>query len=618
MRKLIFDIETDGLLDTVSRMHVLVCKDINSKEIFSFKEGELGWKDLFLDSELIGHNIIGYDLLVLKKLFNYEHNSKVFDTLLYSQILNFNRFPNMRHNLETWGKSLDFNKIEFHDWSKYSEEMLEYCKRDVELTERVYLILDKEYQDIFKSNEKIAIYIEAEHYAAQWNAEAELAGFPFKSEKAKLLLGTLGREMQLAYDALNDKLGNRSVIIDKTPEGAEVKQPKWTKEGFYHKHISDWFGVDPCSGHPEEEQPIAGAYCRVGFRALSIDSTDDMKLFLFRNGWKPTEYNFVKDKITGKRRRTSPKITEESLEFLGGNGKLYLDFLTVRSRHSIVTTWLKEAKDNRVHGSAILIGTPSMRARHNIIVNVPSVDSAYGKEVRELFCSDDGWDFIGADSSGNQARGLAHLLKNDEYIDLILRGDVHQYNADILTKVLSEMNVKHVVPRGVAKRILYAFLFGASGKKLWSYIFGAPDSAKGDLLKEGFTQAVPGFKNLLDRLDRIYKITSRSGNGYIPSLVGNKIFCDSPHKLLVYALQAIEKITCSTALMLTAKELKAKNIPYQPLIYYHDEIDFQVPKEYSKTAAEISTNAFREGPKLYGINIMDGKSIIGENWKDCH
>ncbi len=33
--------------------------------------------------------------------------------------------------------------------------------------------------------------------------------------------------------------------------------------------------------------------------------------------------------------------------------------------------------------------------------------------------------------------------------------------------------------RGKAKRIYYAFLFGAGGAKLWGYIFGTPDIIKG-------------------------------------------------------------------------------------------------------------------------------------------
>ena len=271
-----------------------------------------------------------------------------------------------------------------------------------------------------------------------------------------------------------------------------------------------------------------------------------------------------------------------------------------------------------LHGDCMVIGTPSMRSRHSIIVNVPSVDSPWGKEMRSLFKCNDNWKLIGCDSSGNQARGLAHYLGDDEYIHTLLNGDIHQYNADMLTKVLMDMGVVYEVKRSQAKRVLYAFLFGASGTKLWSYIFGNMDEANGKKLKSGFLKAVPGFKDLLTKLESVYGKTSQYGNGYIPSAAGNRIYVDSFHKLLVYLLQSAEKITCSSALMLTMERLEAENIPYMPCIFYHDEIDFQVPEEFAERAAEIGKQAFADGPKLFGINIMSGDAKIGNTWYDVH
>ena len=99
---------------------------------------------------------------------------------------------------------------------------------------------------------------------------------------------------------------------------------------------------------------------------------------------------------------------------------------------------------------------------------------------------------------------------------------------------------------------------------------------------------------------------------------GNRIYVDSFHKLLVYLLQSTEKITCSAAIYLTKKRLKEANIPYQPLIYMHDEIQFMVPEEYAEKAAEIGRVAFKDGPEIYGITIMDGDSKIGNNWYETH
>jgi DNA polymerase-1 len=622
--RLVFDIECNGLYHDVTRMWVLVTHNLDTRETKYWLEGEEGWKEyLSQATTVIGHNILDYDIPVLKKLFNFELPEKCIkhDTLILSQILDYKRFPNGRHRLEDWGVYLEFPKITTSDgfFDQYSPEMLEYCINDVKLNVKVYNVLMTEYGSIYKKSPQIRNYIQAEHYLKEWCFQAEQHGWPFDINRALELHDKLQAELDYAHEMLSSKLGMKCVAVDKKKGVVEPKKPRWTKQGFYDQHTCNWFKIDPESGYEGEERLIEGPYSRVLFEPLDLDSVSDVKIFLYRHGWQPTDWNYKLNPDTGKKERTSAKITEDSLEFLGGDGKLYVDFLTARSRHSILKTWIENTDEKELlHGRCVPIGTPSMRARHEIIVNIPSADSPWGKEMRELFTCFPGWKLIGCDSSGNQARGLAHYLNNQDFINTLLHGDIHQYNADILTAVLKVIGIDHVVKRPQAKRILYAFLFGASGAKLWSYIFGTLDFSQGNQLKGGFLKAVPGFKELIDRLSKIYATTSKHGDGYIYSIVGTKLYVDSFHKLLVYLLQSLEKITCTTALMLIVKKLKEENIPYIPLIMYHDEIDFMVPEEYSERAAEIGKEAFRDGPKIYGIQIMDGESKIGNNWYEIH
>lgn len=622
MIRLVFDTEADGLIRSAKRMWILSIHNLETGERKSFLEGDLSWQDEFEKAtHLIGHNILAFDFPLFKKLFNYtvpKHITPV-DTLIFSQVLNYKRFGIRGHSLAVWGEYLNHPKPEHEDWSQYSEEMRIRNTEDVELNTKVYNVLDQEYKNLFNKEFKIKPYLKAEHAASKWCAEANLHGWPFDIVAAKNLFKVLEKEMQKAYDALNSKLGIKCVAIDKKKGIVEPKKPKWTKQGCYDSHTASWFNIDPWSGYEGEERMVAGEYCRVEFEPLSLDSVSDVKLFLYKNGWQPTEWNFKVDPLTGKKVKSSAKITEDSLEFLGGDGKLYLDFLTARSRYGILKTWLENTDENgMLHGDCMVIGTPSMRARHNIIVNVPSADAPWGKEMRSLFICKPGWKLIGCDSSGNQARGLAHYLGDPKFIDTLLNGDIHQYNADVLTSVVKGMGVNYTVTRAQAKRVLYAFLFGASGAKLWSYVFGNLDDVNGKKLKNGFLKAVPGFKALLEKLEKIYASTSQFGDGYIPSLAGNRIYVDSFHKLLVYLLQSAEKITCSAALMLTMERLEKENIPYIPCIYYHDEIDFMVPEEFAERAAAIGKQAFADGPKLFGITIMDGGAKIGNNWYEIH
>jgi DNA polymerase-1 len=624
----VFDAETDNLLLACTRCWIIAAKDLDTGLMRYWLEGDLGWQQVFWEADLlVGHNILGFDIPVFEKLFGgWKPNKKtrLEDTQILSQVLNYKRFGSRGHSLEVWGDHLKFPKVVHEDWSQYSEEMKNRCLTDVELNTKVWDILKKEAQENVAKKEYIRTYISAEKAATVWNAQSSLHGWPFDLKSAIPLLAKMKEEMDAAHTALSHKLGSKTVAVDKKLGIVEVKSPAWTKKGEYATRTCEWFNVPAYTGSEGFQRMIEGDYCRVLFEPLDLDSVQDVKVFLFRNGWEPTEWNTkrVPDPKRPERmiiERTSPKVTEDSLEFLGGDGKLYCDFLSTKSRYGVLKTWIEAVDDNgNLHGDAMCIGTPSMRARHSLIVNVPAVDSTWGKEMRSLFVCKPGWKLIGCDSAGNQARGLAHYLQSDEYVKLLLEGDIHQYNADKLTEVLAGMNVTHKVPRARAKRILYAFLFGASGAKLWGYIFDIQDKEKGNKLKNGFQKAVPGLKTLLETLEKIFASTRKFGDGYIPGIAGNRIYCDSFHKLLVYLLQACEKATCSTALMITMQKLEEENIPYQPCIYYHDEIDFMVPEQYALRAAAIGKQAFVDGPKMYGITIMDGEAKIGNNWYEVH
>jgi DNA polymerase I len=619
---LIFDIETDGLLKELTKMHVMVVHVLETNEERSFLEGDTSWMPLFNSAkEIIGHNILGFDFPALKKIFNWEPNkkTKLTDTLIYSRILNYRRFGDNGHSLEAWGEYFGQKKVEHEDWSVFSQEMHNRCRVDVKITHRVYDKVNSEFEVLKRHTPTIEHYVRAEHRAQQWNTAAEIHGWPFDYLEGHVLFHELDEKLKETTKLLQHKLGWRSVPVDMVKEEVDVKEPKWTKDGFYHASLAKWFGIHPVSGYEGEERLVEGPYCRVEFRPLKLSSIQDVKLFLDRNGWIPTEFNTKFNPITGKKENTSPKITEESLEFLGGDGKLYLEYLVISSRHAVLKTWLENVDDEgNLHGEYILIGTPSMRTRHKIICNIPSPKAAYGQRIRKLFKCKKGWKIIGADSSGNQARGLAHYLGDAEYINVLLNEDIHDYNTAKLNFVLESMGFEPVVVRESAKRILYAFLFGAAGAKLWLYAFGRLDSKNGNRFKEGFISSVPGFNQLVEKLRNIYGSTKKQGEGYIPSLAGNKIYVDSWHKLLVYLLQAAEKVTCSSALAMTVAGLEKENIPYIPLIYYHDEIQFMTPEQYAERAAEIAAEAFREAPKLYGVTIMDGKSKIGDNWSETH
>lgn len=618
----VFDIESDNLLLEATKMHVLCVKNIETGAMHSWLEGDRGWEYTLNKADmLIGHNITGFDLPLLKKLFNWSppKKCKIRDTLVMSLVLNYRRFGFDSHSLDAWGVYLGDHKIGFDDYSKYTAEMQLYVEQDVNLNHKVYQQLEKELFVEAERNPQITAYLQAEQYSAKWSAEAHLTGWLFDKAAGEKLYKALGDLLADVTGKLEHKLGLKTVAKDMVKGVVDIKRPKWTKAGTYNHHTAAWFGIDPYEGLEEFSRPILGEYCRVEIVPLKLSSPHDVKIFLYRQGWVPSEWNWKKEEDSYKKKRTSPKITDDSLILLGGDGDLYVDYRSASSRHSILKTWLGALdSDSKLHGDCYNIGTPSMRARHKIIANIPGSDAPWGKEFRQLFTCPEGYTLVGADSSSCQARGLAHYLGDEGYIKTLLEGDAHQANADILTAELKKLGKDRVVTRSQAKRVLYAHLFGAAGATLWSYIFGVGDDKLGDKLKKGFTKAIPGFDRLLKVLDAEFKSSRSTGWGYVTSLAGNRVFVDSKHKLLVYLLQAAEKVTVTGSLMLFMKELDAKGIWYEPKILYHDEWDVMVKKEDAELVAEIAHHSFINGPKLFGVEIMDGESKIGNTWYEIH
>ena len=676
IKKIVFDTESDGFALEATKMWIICTEDLETGEEREWLEGDLGWIDYLSDAtHLSGHNIVEHDFMLMKKLFDWEppEGCKIQDTLIMSRVLDYKRHGERGHAMEVWGEELGHPKQVHEDWSHFSEDMRSRCRSDVKLNILMYKQLIKEYKKKAISNPFLGDYLACETAASWWVGESHMTGWPFDYEAALELGIRLEDAMTEAEEKLIPLLGKKVVAVDKSKGVVPAKEPRWIKAGCYDAHTANWFDINPWEGYEDDNWPIWGPYSRVKIVDLKLSSTDDVKIFLNRLGWVPLEWNTKWNPVTNKKERTSPKITEDSLEFLGGDGKLYKSYAVAKSRLSILKGWLEiVTEDSRVHGACVTIGTASMRARHQIIVNVPAMESKWGPEMRALFITKPGWKLIGCDSSGNQGRGLAYYLKDKEYTNVILNEDIHLYNVEKLENVLKELDHdwryhelkngaikdKHVerlkkffhgrndvtfedyingkldktVPRfgprkiikkmrAKAKRIYYAFLFGAGGNKLWGYVFGTPDDIMGTKLKNGFIKAVPGLSTLTDSLKKSFssaKLKHGSKKGFIVSLAGNRIYVDSYHKLLVYLLQALEKITCSAAILLLRQYLKEENIPYEPHIFMHDEVDFSVPEKYAERAAELGAKAFREGPKIFGIDIMDGSGKIGNNWAEVH
>lgn len=145
--KLVFDIEADGLYREATRMWCIVTKDIDTKEVCQYYNNKIvdGITALSSADLLIGHNIINFDIPLIKKLTGEIIEVELFDTLVVSRLLNPDRKGG--HSLDAWGQRVGRKKPEHEDWSQFSEAMLHRCEQDVLINESVYYELLKEISD---------------------------------------------------------------------------------------------------------------------------------------------------------------------------------------------------------------------------------------------------------------------------------------------------------------------------------------------------------------------------------------------------------------------------------------------------------------------------------------
>jgi DNA polymerase I len=136
---------------------------------------------------IVGHNLISFDARILNQRWNTKIRlSQCKDTLIMSRLLNPNRENG--HSLAAFGLKLGFQKIDFSDYDGgLSDEMVQYCIRDVELLEKVYHELENEKRILGFSEQSV----ELEHEVAAIITRQERRGFKLDVPKSMEFVASL-------------------------------------------------------------------------------------------------------------------------------------------------------------------------------------------------------------------------------------------------------------------------------------------------------------------------------------------------------------------------------------------------------------------------------------------
>tara|TARA_R110000803_G_scaffold64038_2_gene124854 strand:- start:2688 stop:4529 length:1842 start_codon:yes stop_codon:yes gene_type:complete len=607
--RLTFDIETDGL--DATKVWCLVMEDIDTGRIFKYTDHsdkynggiEVGLSVLKNAELLVAHNGIGFDALMILKIYGLDlYHLKFFDTWIASQVLNYRR-PH-KHGLAGWGQHLSYPKFNYDDWSGFSDEMMKYCVRDVQLNTVIFKKLMIELTTLANSQPLIREGLKSEMEAAKFDAYCRYYGWEFDEAKGKEVLKDIISKMKSIENTIEPLLPDITRYIDKLP-----KLPKFTKKGDYTatttRMLSEFLKT-PIQATDTHLWAANREYQRKITVKANLGNMEQVKEYLYSIGWKPDDWKMERSGHGWVKK--SPKLTSTSLEKVGEHGKLIDQWTTLRSRKGVVEGWFRELIDGRLHGRLWVVGTPTFRCRHEVIANLPAATAVYGKELRSLLKAEPGRKIVGADSSGNQFRSLAHYVNSDDLTNQILSGDIHQYNADIIG-----------TDRRTAKTWIYAFLFGAGATKLGQVLTGVSSLKSGKESMEKYGNAIPGLKTLKEKIESIWSTTSNQGpEGYVPGLDGRKVYTPQPYQTLNYLLQSCEAITTKSAVAYQIDKIRQEKLDAQPRLYYHDEVAWSVADKDADRVLEILVESFAEGPKTVGVTIMNGEGSIGINYADVH
>lgn len=574
----VFDIETDGL--DATKIWCMVIKELNGP-IHKFGPDQLhqGINLLQEADVLIGHNIIGFDVPVIERLYNIKLKGKIKDTLVMSRL--FNPVQENGHSLQTWGYRVGFPKKEQPDtFDTYTTDMLDYCTRDVRLNEMVYNQLIKDGEGF--SNQSIQL----EHDIIKITNHQEKTGFLFDDKQAMMFLAKLKTRMSEVEDEVKETFKPK-LVDDKLVTPYIKKDGELSKRGLTKEEYEKFNGISSSDINP---------FMRKKLQQFNLGSRKQIGEYLKDFGWKPERFT-----PTGQ-----PIVDEGTLKKIEHipEAKLISEFLLLQKRIAQLSSWIDELQsDGRVHGKVISNGTITGRMTHRgpNMAQVPNISSPYGKECRACWTVPSGYKLVGVDASGLELRMLAHYMNDEEYINDVINGDIHQIN----------QRLAGIQSRDKAKTFIYAFIYGAGDERLGKVVGGG--RANGKRLKDRFLRNLPSLKTLTKRVQQASK------RGFLKGIDGRRIYIRSEHASLNSLLQGGGAVIMKKALVLLTNKIKANNIDATVVANIHDEWQIQVKESQSDLVGQMGVDAIEEAADHFKLRCpLTGQYKVGGDWSETH
>jgi hypothetical protein len=567
-------------------------------------------------------------------------------------------------------------KEELHDyvWGHWNVPMHAYMLQDAEVNASLWIKIE--------SFDWSAEATQMEHEIHALMVQQERNGFYFNKELAE----SLGEQLQTEYDKLaedaTDQIGRwykptrwHDEELLNADHGEDTTRRAWGNVDFPKRTMNFAKSNEKLDGDYTKMRPntIEGVpFCRVELKDFNPNSRPqivDRLSHLY--GWTPQDFT----------EKGSPRVDDTILRELAEHVPLAATLAEIfyyKKRIGMVVDgkngWLKLVRaDSRIHGRVNVGGTVSGRATHAApnVSQVPGVNPVeikaepykgfdaeaarkkfddtvarhtnagtyisskwkdakdegaiyvkgregdHGWDCRELFTVPPGYKLVGCDLSGIEFRCLGNLtfpFDDGEIIDQVLNGDIHQRNADL-----------GGISRSVAKRALYAAMYGGGDAKLGSIMEPLASEGRqktlGKDLRGKLMSAMPSLNQAIKEIHR----EARKNGGTIAGLDGRRLYIRAKHAALNLRLQSDGALIAKKWCLLTDDMFYDEgwehniNGDYAFCSWSHDEIQVAVRDELAERAAEIMEAAAPLAGEHFKFKCpVAAEAKIGNTWADTH
>ena len=602
MTTLVFDIETDGLLQAqrnsktgaimpeMTRLWLLIIGDPATGQVDAYSDVDRdlppvrdGYERLLGADRIVGHNILNFDIPALERFGMPLDYRKAIDTMVLSRLREPSKLSG--HSLGVLGEALGHRKGSFSDFGNYSKVMLTYALQDVVVNIEIW-------KDLMFLLEEAPRAVEVEHVFG-WCMSLQMRhGFPFDAQGAYQLFGTLEQEKDDLERSLGnvfpprwvvveDKVSNRTVNFKDPLRPSEVAGCPWTKLKY------------------ETFNP--GSRMQIADRLIK------------KYGWKPKKFT-----SSG-----GPQIDETVLAGLPWpEAQAMVSYFNAQKKLGQVKSWIEAERDGRIYGYINTIGANTHRCSHRS-PNVAQVDK--DKRMRGLWRASTAMTLVGSDAEGLELRMLGHYLARWDggaFSRAVVEGskeagtDAHTLN----------MKAAGLYLRDSAKTLIYALIYGAGDAKLGQVVIedaraaGKPKPvgrahAIGKVVRSKLMRNIPGLSQLTKA------VASRVGQGFLIGLDGRRVHIRSAHSALNTLLQSAGAIVMKWS-MLCWWEAQGHTVCGDTVFLaanVHDEQQFETTPEMAEPVGKAFSAAITEAGIRLGVRCpLSGSYDIGPTWADTH